>query len=128
MCDALEIEKHRLTEDSNLGERTKLTVDQITEGMQLCLNMSYFTFQSRLYTQELGLAMGSPISHVLANLYMEDFETKALTDSCSSPKIWWRYVDDILVIIKRDKKDEFLNRLNTLWNWNLAMEHCHSLT
>ncbi|CAH8465403.1 unnamed protein product, partial [Dicrocoelium dendriticum] len=77
--EALGIARRCLNEDVTLNDRTKLTVNQIIEGMTVCLNMSYFVFQSKLYSQEQGLAMGSPISPVLANLYMEDFENRALT-------------------------------------------------
>ncbi|CAH8627121.1 unnamed protein product [Dicrocoelium dendriticum] len=69
-----------------------------------------------MYTQEQGLAMGSPISPVLANMYMEEFEKKALPNFRGALKVWWRYVDDTFAIIKRDKKEEFLNYLNSIDN------------
>ena len=38
--------------------------------------------------------MGSPVSAVIANLYMESFEQQAITTSAYKPRIWKRYVDD----------------------------------
>ena len=38
--------------------------------------------------------MGSPVSAVIANLYMESFEEQAITTSSYKPRIWKRYVDD----------------------------------
>ena len=62
--------------------------------LEFCLRSTYFTFQGRFYEQQEGAAMGSPISPIVANLYMEDFEKKAIN---SSPhplfleKICWCY-------------------------------------
>ncbi|KAG8331709.1 hypothetical protein J6590_035668 [Homalodisca vitripennis] len=36
------------------------------------------------------MAMGSPLSPIFANIYMEEFERKALASAQFKPKIWWR--------------------------------------
>ena len=46
--------------------------------------------------------MGSPVSPVIANIYMEYFEELALGPQCLIPTPWWkRYVDDIICITKK---------------------------
>ena len=42
--------------------------------------------------------MGSPLSSVLANIFMEDFETCAPETSPWKPKMWHRYINDVLVV------------------------------
>jgi len=62
--------------------------------------------------------MGSPLSPVIANLYMEDFEMKAIEKATHKPACWYRYVDDTFVIWPRGQEEltDFLNHLNGIHN------------
>ena len=42
------------------------------------LTSTYFCYDGQFYEQTDGVAMGSPLSPVIANFFMEDFEKKAL--------------------------------------------------
>ena len=57
--------------------------------------------------------MGSPVSAVIANLYMETFEEQAIESAPSKPKIWKCYVDDTFTILDQDRVDSFLEHLNS---------------
>ena len=57
--------------------------------------------------------MGSPVSSVVANLFMEDFEERAMAEAGNlRPSSWDRYVDDVFSICKKDYVEVFLHYLN----------------
>ena len=58
--------------------------------------------------------MGSPISPVVANLFMEDLEVQAIRTSPTPPSLWKRYVDDTFTIIKKEDRNSFLEHLNSI--------------
>ena len=52
------------------------TIKDLTNSMkaklvEVCLRSTYFTFQKEFYEQVEGVAMGSPLSPIVANIYME---------------------------------------------------------
>ena len=57
--------------------------------------------------------MGGSASPVIANLFMEHFESSALRNSPIKPKIWLRYVDDTFVILRKTDTDAFFNHINS---------------
>ncbi len=57
--------------------------------------------------------MGSPVSPIVANLYMEWFEQRALSTFHTPPKFWGRYVDDTLTVIKKSHRLEFMDHINS---------------
>ena len=64
----------------------------------VCLRSTFFSFQGEFYEQTIGVAMGSPLSPVVANLFMEKFEKEALNSYPLKPSRWKRYVDDTNVL------------------------------
>ena len=46
--------------------------------LKVVLNNCVFSFQEKFYKQLYGAAMGSPCSPVVANIYMEYFEKRAI--------------------------------------------------
>ncbi|KFD68534.1 hypothetical protein M514_19360 [Trichuris suis] len=81
------------------------------------LEGNFFHFQGRFYRQEGGAPMGSPLSPVLAEVFMEHLEGKAFSEGDKNiiPRFFKRYVDDIFVIIESGKEEAFLNYLNSLF-------------
>ena len=60
------------------------------------------------------LLIGSPVSPIVANLYMEYLEQKALSTAPHPPRFWCRYVDDTFVIHKEANKQGFLQHINSV--------------
>ena len=52
--------------------------------------------------------MGSPVSPIVANLYMEHLEREVLRSALTPPRHWFRYMDDTL---------SFNNRLTNKYFW-----------
>ena len=68
--DALRVIEDLLAEDDTLRDRTTLLPTDIVSLTGLCLNTTYFHFGGNVYEQAAGAAMGSPLSSVVANIYM----------------------------------------------------------
>ena len=83
----MSIARDWLCVDGRLKDCTKLTMDNICEGLILCLNDTNFTFRGQHYQQIFGTAMGSPVSVVAANVVMEDIEEKAIRSVRNLPHI-----------------------------------------
>ena len=111
---AITIIRNKLELDPELHNRTTMKVEHITSLLEFCLKTTYFQFQGRFYEQLHGAAMGSPIGPIVANLYMEDFETKAISAAVHPPSMWKRFADDTLVVIESSRKEEFLDHINNM--------------
>ena len=111
---ALNIIKDLLDKDTALKERTVIEVGDIILLLEFCLKNTYFSFQDQFYEQVEGAAMGSPVSPIVANLYMEYLEQKALSTAPHSPRFWHRYANDTFVIHKEANKQGFLQHINSV--------------
>ena len=52
--------------------------DDVLALFKHILTSTYFCFEGQFYEQTDGVAMDSPLSSVIANFFMEDFEKKVL--------------------------------------------------
>jgi hypothetical protein len=113
---ALEVTEVKLKQDKNLQKRTSLEVPDIMKLLHFTLTTTYFVFQGNLFVQKFGTAMGSPVSPLIANLFMEALEEKAIRTAPTAcrPHLWKRYVDDTLVIVKKGTSQQLLDHLNQL--------------
>ncbi len=61
--------------------------------------------------------MGSPVSPIVVNLYMEKFERQALDSYTGvTPSHWYRYVDDTWAKLKKTEAEQFFTHINSIDN------------
>ncbi|GJQ81149.1 hypothetical protein Trydic_g23322 [Trypoxylus dichotomus] len=90
MQETLDIIKQQLTPNG-------LQPDLINLARR-CLVSTYLLWNREFYEQASVAAMGSPLSPVIANIFMEAFEHEAIEFRRMKPKCCCRYVDDTFVI------------------------------
>ena len=112
--DAIKVIRTNLEQDPSLKERTPLNIDQILQLLELCLDTTYFTFRETFYKQTHGATMGSPVSPIVASLYMEAFEVRAIDTAPHPPVVWYRYVDDTFVVIDQDHIENFHHHIHSI--------------
>ena len=83
--------------------------------VRTCLKSTYFSYHGNIYKQIHGVAMGSPLSPVIANICMDHFKMKAINSFHFTPYEWKRYVDDIFAKWghRIDRSHDFLSHLNS---------------
>ena len=111
---ALTVIQACLEQDHTLCDRTSLSAKQVTKLLEVCLKCTYFVYNGVYYQQIHGAAMGSPVSPIVCNLYMEDLEQKAIQTAPHPPLWWYRFVDDTHTKLKKQHAEEFTNHLNSL--------------
>ena len=91
-----------------------LQKDQLTQLLRMASTDQLFQFDGQLYEQCEGVAMGSPLGSLLANVFMCHLEER-LSDNDLIPSFYRRYVDDTLAIMPGlDAAESFLGVLNGL--------------
>lgn len=80
---------------------------------RLCMEENYFSFRGNFYKQTKGAPMGNPLSPFLSELFMANFES-ILKKKDLLPQRWWRYVDDVFSIIKKDYLPKILEAINSI--------------
>ena len=87
---------------------------QLTQLLRMASTDQLFQFDGQLHEQREGVAMGSPLSPLLANVFMRHLEEE-LSDNDLIPSFYKRYVDDTLAIMPGvDAAKNFLDVLNGL--------------
>ena len=93
----------------------KIPPGKLKKLLQFATQKSHFLFNGILYDFADGMAMGSPLAPIMADIFMIDFEEKHIHSKtlAHAPNIWQRYVDDTFCSFdSKDKALHFLTYLN----------------
>ena len=69
------------------------------EFLYLCTKNAHFTLNSKTYVQVDGVAMGSPLGLVLANIFMVELEQNIIPTLSKDISLWKRYVDATICFV-----------------------------
>jgi hypothetical protein len=73
--------------------------------VRLITNQNYFQYEGKFYKPNSGVAMGSPLSGMLAEIFLQDLEQQRIKHLLEDGNIIYynRYVDDIIIINNETK-------------------------
>ena len=91
---------------------TKLTRDEMKLLLEVCTKEMHFSFDGNIFRQVNGVAMGSPLGPVIANIFMVELEKRLIPTMSDKISLWFRYVDDTFTFIKRGQVDNVIEILN----------------
>ena len=88
----------------NHNPNLNITKKELTKFFLFATSQTHFLFNGKFYNQIDGIAMGSPLAPVLANMFMGFYKSKWLSEyNLSKPKYYLRYVDDILAAFEKEQ-------------------------
>ena len=86
----------------------KISREQLTRLFEFATLRTNFLFEGEMYDQTDGVAMGSPLAPILANLFMGFYEQQWLESYLGEKTLLYRrYVDDIFCVF--DDKEQALS-------------------
>ena len=77
--------------------------ETFVELMNFVMRSVEFSFNNIMYKQVDGLAMGSPLGHVLANIFVGYYEQKLMSALTDNKPSYLKYVDDTYAIFENEE-------------------------
>ena len=115
---SLEIILDKLEKGDTILSHTLLTPSHIWDLLVNCLTTTHFQYDDVIYIQVKGEGMGTPVSPIIAKLYMEWFEETNIYTYPFEITLCHRYVNNTIVGIC----DSFINDLKAHISYiNLAI-------
>jgi len=102
------------------------TTTQICTLLGVILQQNYFIFQEQIYQPDKGIAMGSPISDTIAEVFLQHLEHIYIIET-KRILFYTRYIDDILIIYdtestNHDYLTQYTNTMHTNLQFNPTLE------
>ena len=100
----------------NVKTRTKLSLKDIHQLIELCVSECYFLYDNKMWNLENSGPIGLSIMVVLSECYLQKLEDKSISSALVlniAPKTFKRYVDDSHARFQnKEKSIQFLDILN----------------
>ena len=89
-------------------------IKQLINSLQVVLKQNYFTFNEDFYNQMDGLPMGSPISPIMSEIFLQYLEDQYIEKIKKQFNITYycRFVDDIFIIY--ENSNDILHKFNNI--------------
>ena len=113
---AMEVIRKKIEEDKKLSGQTNLDAYNAMGLLEFVMSTMYFQLHGQYYQQVHGAPMGNFISVVTSDMFTEYLDEEAMVTALLDmrPKIWHRYIENSVEVIRRDKRDELMAHLNTI--------------
>jgi len=108
----------------DIQKSVKFDLTQFVHALDLILSSTCFSFNDTYYEQIYGSPMGSPLSPILADMVMDDLETHCIKKLNFEIHTYYRYVDDIFLIIPKTKVESVLKTFN---NYHPRLKFTHEM-
>ena len=69
--------------------------------LTLCIKNVHFTYNNKIYQQNDGIAMGSPLGPVLSGMFMVELENSLVPTFHESMTLWQCLVDNTITFVKK---------------------------
>ena len=129
MDEALIILEKKIRNDATLSKCTDLSPDEILVLIKECVESPYFQCELGMFMQDDGVPMGGPLSCIIADLFLEDYEEKIdfVINETHINDDWFRYRDDTWLIWEHSLQDleafkDYLNSLHSKIKWTYEVE------
>ena len=111
---ALQVINSKISTCMNFTNVCKIPTEKFIKLLEFTITNCIFCFNKKFYKQLQGTAMGSPVSTVIANIYMEHIESLAIPTSLTLIKWWFRYVDDIHSATRKNQVKKLQEHLHSI--------------
>ena len=95
--------------------------------LRTVLEQNYFEFNGQMFHQVRGTAMGTKMAPAYANIFMADLEHRIIEGLTNKPRLWKRFIDDILAIWTGNP-DDVMNTLNQLNRTHKTIKFTHEIS
>ena len=110
----LQVINSKISTCTNFTNICKIPTIKFIKLLEFTITNCFLCFHKKFYKQFQGAAMGSPVSPVIANIYMEYFESLVIPSSLTLTKWWFRYVDNVQSATWNDQINKPQEHLNSV--------------